>query len=172
MTEIKTRKLEYLAPCELKPDPRNPRKHPRPQVRALARSIEQFGFNAPILVDKQHQVVAGHGRLEAAKLLKLEQVPVICLDDLSDAKAMFLSGGQHQPHRQAILIDQGVDLGTQSSTRTANGVILTSFFPPAACWWARMIELSINAIEWGDLAAKASKTCTQTPAFAQRLKRL
>ena len=87
-------------------------------------------------------------------------------------QVMVLSGGQHEAHWQAVLIDQGVDLGAQSSTRTADGVILAPFFPPAACWWARMIELSMNAIECGDLAAKASKTCTQTPALAQRLKRL
>jgi hypothetical protein len=88
------------------------------------------------------------------------------------AQVVVLSGGQHEAHRQAILIDQGVDLGTQSSTRAADGVILAPFFPPAACWWARMIELSMNAIECGDLAAKVSKICTQTPALAQRLKRL
>ena len=88
------------------------------------------------------------------------------------AQVVVLSGSQHEPHRQAIFIDQGVDLGAQSSTRTADGVILAPFFPPAACWWARMIELSINAIECGDLAAKVSKICTQTPALAQRLKRL
>lgn len=85
---------------------------------------------------------------------------------------VVLPGSQDEPHRQAVLIDQGVDFGAQSSTRAADGVILAPFFPPAACWWARMIELSMNAIEWGDLAAKVSKTCTQTPALAQRLKRL
>ena len=88
------------------------------------------------------------------------------------AQIVVLSSGQHQPHRQAILIDQSIDLGAQSSTRTADGVIFAPFFPPAAGWWARMIELSINAIEWGDLAARVSKTCTQMPALAQRLKRL
>ena len=88
------------------------------------------------------------------------------------AQVVGLSGGQHKPHRQAVLIDHGVDLGAQSSTRTADGVILAPFFPPAACWWARMIELSMNAIECGDLAAKVSNTRTQTPALAQRLKRL
>ncbi len=88
------------------------------------------------------------------------------------AQVVVLSSGKHQPNGQAILIDQSVDLGAQSSTRTADGVIFAPFFPPAACWWARMIELSMNAMEWGDLAARVSKTCTQTPALAQRLKRL
>jgi len=55
-----------------------------------------------------------------------------------------LAGGQEEPDRQAIGINHGVDLGAQSSTRTANGVIRTPFFPPAACWWARTIEESIR----------------------------
>jgi hypothetical protein len=50
------------------------------------------------------------------------------------AQVMSLAGGQHEPHRQAVFIDQGVDLGAQSSTRTADGVIFAPFFPPAACW--------------------------------------
>lgn len=64
-----------------------------------------------------------------------------------------LGDGQHQTGRQAVLIDDGVDLGAQSSTRAADGVI-PSPPPPvfllAACWWARMMELSTNAMEPGD----------------------
>jgi hypothetical protein len=56
-----------LSTSALKPHPRNPRKHTREQIRAIARSIETFGFNAPILIDKNKQIVAGHGRYEAAK---------------------------------------------------------------------------------------------------------
>jgi hypothetical protein len=44
-----------------------------------------------------------------------------------------LTGGQHHPNREAIAIDDGVELGRQSSTRTADGVIRAPFFPPAAC---------------------------------------
>jgi ParB-like nuclease domain len=56
-------------------------------VRAIVRSIEAFGFNAPVLIDKNRQIVAGHGRYEASKLLELTQVPVIFLDHLSEAQA-------------------------------------------------------------------------------------
>ena len=83
-----------------------------------------------------------------------------------------LASGEDDPDRQAMLIYQRMNLGAQSATRTADGVILAPFFPPAACWWARMIELSINAIEPGDFAASASNTLTHTPSRAQRLKRL
>ena len=51
---------------------------------------------------------------------------------------------QEQADRQALAVDHRVDLGAQSSTRTADGVIRTPFFPPAACWWARTIEESIR----------------------------
>ena len=83
-----------------------------------------------------------------------------------------LAGGQDQPDRPSLFVDDGMDLGAQSSTRTANGVIRAPFFPPAACWWARMMELSIRCKDCGDFAASVSKMCSQTPAFAQRLKRL
>lgn len=68
-------------------NPQNPRVHPREQVQAIARSIKAFGFNAPILVDGKNQLVAGHGRLQAAKLLGMVEVPVIRLEHLSDAQA-------------------------------------------------------------------------------------
>ena len=79
--------ISFLAITSLTPDPENPRKHSRAQIRAVARSIEAFGFNAPILVDKHRQIVAGHGRYEAAKLLGLAQVPVIFLDHLTETQA-------------------------------------------------------------------------------------
>ena len=58
--------ITYLPIDLVSSDPKNPRIHRRDQVRAIARSIEAFGFNAPILVDNNNRVVAGHGRLEAA----------------------------------------------------------------------------------------------------------
>jgi ParB-like nuclease domain len=72
---------------DLTPNPRNPRKHSRAQVKAIARSIEAFGFNAPILIDRNGQIIAGHGRYEAALLLGLSQIPVVGLEHLSEAKA-------------------------------------------------------------------------------------
>ncbi len=50
------------------------------------------------------------------------------------AQIMGLAGGQHEAYRQAVFIDQSIDLVAQSSTRTADGVIFAPFFPPAACW--------------------------------------
>lgn len=64
----------------------NAKKHPEEQVSKIAASIKEFGFNNPILIDKDNGVIAGHGRLLAAKKLGLEEVPTICLDHLTEAQ--------------------------------------------------------------------------------------
>jgi DNA modification methylase len=79
--------LSFLAIADLTPAPHNPRKHSRAQIRAIARSMDAFGFNAPILIDRNRQIVAGHGRYEAAKFLGLTQAPVIFLDHLTETQA-------------------------------------------------------------------------------------
>ena len=85
--ELRGRQISLLAISDLVPSPQNPRKHSRPQVRAIAKSIEAFGFNSPILIDRNRQIVAGHARFEAAKLLGLAQVPVVFLDHLTETQA-------------------------------------------------------------------------------------
>src|SRR5262249_41212184 len=81
------RQISICAVTDLTPHPRNARKHSRAQIRALAKSIETFGFTAPILIDKYRRIRAGHGRWEAAKLVGLTHVPVISLDHLTEAQA-------------------------------------------------------------------------------------
>ena len=72
---------------ELKLDPENSRSHSRRQVRQIARSVEAFGFNVPVLIDANKKVIAGHGRIMACELLGRTRVPTICLDHLTDAQA-------------------------------------------------------------------------------------
>jgi DNA modification methylase len=72
--------------ASLKPYPNNPRKHSKAQVRQIADSIKAFGFTNPVLVDADGTILAGHGRVEAAKLLKLAEVPTLRLDHLSPAQ--------------------------------------------------------------------------------------
>jgi len=72
---------------ELRLDPKNPRAHSARQTRQIARSIEAFGFNCPVLVDATLKVIAGHGRVLAAQLLNWNEVPTICLSHLSEAQA-------------------------------------------------------------------------------------
>ena len=70
----------------LKPNPRNARVHSRKQRRKIAASIKKFGFLNPILVDENNFVLAGHGRLEAAQMMGLADVPVIRFSHLTDTQ--------------------------------------------------------------------------------------
>src|SRR5438105_8711399 len=79
--------IVYRPIDQLKPDPPNPRRHERKQIRKIADSIETFGFNVPILVDADLKVIAGHGRLLACRLLGRNEVPTISLERLSEAQA-------------------------------------------------------------------------------------
>jgi DNA modification methylase len=76
--------IDYLPVASLRLDPKNARLHSNKQVRQIARSIEVFGFNVPILVDADFRVVAGHGRVLACKQLRIAQVPVVRLEHLSE----------------------------------------------------------------------------------------
>lgn len=64
----------------------NSRKHSEHQVQQVVNSIKEFGFTNPILIDENNQIIAGHCRLDAAKILKLESVPCIVLSHLTDAQ--------------------------------------------------------------------------------------
>lgn len=75
--------IAFIAIDRLVPDPKNARQHPPKHVRQLAESIATFGFNVPILIDHQQQVIAGHGRLLAAQHLGWNEVPTITLDHLT-----------------------------------------------------------------------------------------
>jgi ParB-like chromosome segregation protein Spo0J len=80
-THIELWPLDRLIPFA-----RNPRTHSDAQVAQIAASIAEFGFNNPILVDTKAGIIAGHGRLLAARKLQLWEVPVIILDHLTDAQ--------------------------------------------------------------------------------------
>lgn len=67
----------------LSPDTNNARTHSAKQIRQIAGSIKEFGFNNPVLVDRSNTIVAGHGRVEAAKTLGMTSLPTIRLEDLS-----------------------------------------------------------------------------------------
>ena len=77
-------KIEHLKPDELIPYQKNAKKHPGDQIKKIADSIIEFGFQMPILIDDQKTIIAGHGRWQASKLLNLERVPVIFTDGLDD----------------------------------------------------------------------------------------
>ena len=77
--------IEVTAVNKLKPSKTNARTHSRKQIRQIADCIKRFGFNNPVLVDDADVIIAGHGRVEAAKLLRLTEVPTLRLSHLSAA---------------------------------------------------------------------------------------
>ena len=80
------KEVEELPIGDLIPYINNAKTHPEKQIEMIASSIREFGFNAPILIDGENGIIAGHGRLEAAKKLNLESVPVVRLDHMSEAQ--------------------------------------------------------------------------------------
>jgi len=77
----------FRSRAELKPDPANPRRHSKKQIKQIAKSIRVFGFNVPVLVDRDSNVIAGHGRLLACGELGIDEVPTSCLEHLTPAQA-------------------------------------------------------------------------------------
>ena len=73
-----------LKTADLKPYEKNSRKHSEKQVNQIAQSIKTFGFTSPVLVDEESLVLAGHGRLMAAKKLKQKEVPCIVVTGLTE----------------------------------------------------------------------------------------
>src|SRR5438874_2164518 len=92
-------RLEFWAIERLIPSPRNARTHSDAQVAEIAGSIRTFGFTNPILVGTDGDVVAGHGRMAAARLLGLDEVPVIPLAGLTEVQ-----------RRQLMLADNRIAL--------------------------------------------------------------
>ncbi len=78
--------VTYQRVDALTPYAQNARTHSKKQIRQIADSIERFGFTNPVLIDRVGGIVAGHGRIEAAKLLGIEKVPTIRLEDLTEAE--------------------------------------------------------------------------------------
>src|SRR4029077_9818150 len=79
--------VRYLSISCLRSNPQNPRLHSDKQVKQIARSIKAFGPIVPVLIDGSSRVIAGHGRLQAAQLLGLTELPTICIEHLSEEQA-------------------------------------------------------------------------------------
>src|SRR4051794_28340654 len=83
--------LVYRDIGELVTDAGNARTHTGEQVAQIAASIREWGWTNPILIDETATIIAGHGRLEAARLLALKQVPTITIEGLSDKQRQALN---------------------------------------------------------------------------------
>lgn len=76
----------YRRPEDLKPRPNNPRTHTDKQIKQIAQSIRTFEFLNPVLIDAADSIIAGHGRVEAAKLVGMHDIPTVCVDHLTPAQ--------------------------------------------------------------------------------------
>ena len=78
--------IAHITIGDLSPWARNARTHSKKQIKQIATSIERFGFTNPVLIDETRSILAGHGRVEAAKLLGMTDVPCLRLDHISEAE--------------------------------------------------------------------------------------
>ena len=107
--------IEYRAVADLVLDARNPRQHSQRQVNQIADSIREFGFVMPVVVDEKGQVVIGHGRVLAAKKLRMPKIPAVEIRHLSAAqlKALRLADnrlGQHSHWDERLLGESLLEL--------------------------------------------------------------
>lgn len=100
MNELRDVEAQLIPLDSLKAYDGNAKKHDSDNIDAIANSISEFGFRNPILAwhneDGVPEIVAGHGRAAAAKKLRMEQVPVIFVDDLTDAQRRMLTLADNQ----------------------------------------------------------------------------
>ncbi|PKB13521.1 DNA methylase [Novosphingobium kunmingense] len=87
-SELKSRtsNLEHRAVSALRAHPNNPRTHSARQLKQIEASISRFGFLNPVLIDSENRIIAGHGRVSAARSLGLESVPVLSISGMSEAE--------------------------------------------------------------------------------------
>lgn len=129
MNVAKAQNIELMPLDQLRPYDRNARLHTQQQIQQIAKSIAAFGFNNPILVSSDQGIIAGHGRLEAARYMGLESVPVIVLDHLSEKE-----------RRAYILADNRLSDLSQWDEATLNAEVEA----------LQATDLDLDAIGWTD----------------------
>ena len=122
----------YRKISELKPYPRNARTHTRKQAKQIAAAIQEFGFTNPVLIDESDQIIAGHGRVEAAMLfavvcalpaiLAVWFAPAVILLAFSALLSVRLARGQRPPC--ACFGSWSAKSGASAMTRTIGSVLL------------------------------------------------
>jgi DNA modification methylase len=123
------RKVAHLPIRDLRPNPNNARTHSRQQIEQIARSIDQFGFTNPVLIDGSNQILAGHGRVEAAKLLGVERVPTLRIEYLTDAEKRAYVIADNKLAEKAGWSDEILKIELQELINLDFEVELTGFSP-------------------------------------------
>src|SRR5271163_1262562 len=153
--------VAYLELDRLKPDPSNARRHSKKQIRQIASSIEAFGFNVPILVDDDGNVIAGHGRLAAARRLGFGEIPAIRLESLSEPQKRAFMIADNRLAEVAVW-DDGL-LGEQ--LQALAGIEL-DFDIEAIGFEMREIDLRIESLRAAKRPARARPNPTVAGATA------
>ena len=130
--------VEEISISELIPYEKNPRKNDN-AVKAVANSIKKFGFNTPLVIDKNNVIVCGHTRLKAAKKLGLESVPCVIVDDLTpeEIKAYRLADNKVAEVAEwddAFLIEELHDLETFNLDMSVFGFDISSVAALRKSW--------------------------------------
>lgn len=102
---------------DLKPYKNNAKKHPKEQINRIAESIKEFGFTQPVLIDKNNEVVVGHGRILGAKQAGLKEVPTVMLEDLTEEQIKayrLIDNKLNESDWDYMLLDQEVEQLLQS----------------------------------------------------------
>lgn len=127
-------KLEiiYRAVDDLRPRASNPRTHTKKQLEQIAASIRRFDFTNPVLIDEDDGIIAGHGRIEAAKLVGMSEVPTVRLADMSDAdiRAYVIADNRLAENAGWDRELLGLELQYLSELEIDFDVTITGFDPP------------------------------------------
>jgi DNA modification methylase len=123
------RKVAHLPIRDLRPNPGNARTHSRQQIEQIARSIDEFGFTNPVLIDGGNLILAGHGRVEAAKLLGVERVPTLRIEHLTDAEKRAYVIADNKLAEKAGWSDEILKIELQELINLDFEVQLTGFSP-------------------------------------------
>jgi hypothetical protein len=132
-----TERIVWRAIGDLKQFPGNPRQHPECQIARLMKSIQRVWTN-PILIDETGTILAGHGRLEAAKRLGMAEVPVITLSGLSPSEKRVVVIADNRLPERAVW-DFDLDAPTHNGTPPTRDAEV-EFSPPT------LAELASNKI--------------------------
>lgn len=116
MTTISNLEVIYLKTEDINPYADNPRYHSEEQLTYLTSSIQEFGFTNPILIDENNTVIAGHGRLMAAKSMNLEELPTIKLSGLTEAQRKAYVIADNQMGQTSTWIDEMLKNNLQELT--------------------------------------------------------
>jgi len=151
---------------QIRPHPHNARTHSKRQVRQIAASIDALGYAAPVLVDESNVLIAGHGRLEAAKLLGMSTVPAIVISGLSEAKkrALLLADnriGQSAGWDRELLVAELAAL-PELLLEDDLDISVTGFEP------AEIDALHADFEDASDPADEIEDSCLDGPAVTQR----